>query len=167
MHGDDGHDLMRGGEGNDIMYGGEGNDRMSGNDGDDVMIAHDGTNRMIAGDGDDILIGGAGVDQASGGEGADIFVADQTSGNQGHMMIRDFNATEDSLYLQTGDVLTAQEMFDIFSLGATQDGRDVVFDNGSGELMTLLHTDLGDITVDSFYEADTSGDEEDFLLGFL
>jgi len=160
---------MRGGNGDDVMYGGTGDDRMSGNSDNDVIIGGEGNDKMQGGSGNDIMIGGDGVDQVSGNSGSDVFVADLTSANGGQMTVRDFKLGEDALYLNTGDVLTADELFTIFSAGATQTGKHIEFDNGEGDILTILSTDLDDISANDFYDIDTDADDgtEDLLLGFL
>lgn len=131
------------------------------------MTGSSGNDVLIGGAGDDQMRGGEGNDQAAGGSGNDIFVADMTSEDGGHMTVRDFTQGEDALYLDTGDILTADELFAIFSADATQTGKHVVYDNGDGNIMTLLHTNLEDLSADDFYDIDTEAEEEDMLLGFL
>ena len=176
LRGGDCDDMIYGGDANDIIHGDSGEDMLFGGTGDDVMHGDDGDDRMTGSSGNDVLIGGAGNDQMRGGEGNDqaaggsrndIFVADMTSEDGGHMTVRDFTQGEDALYLDTGDILTADELFTIFSADATQTGKHVVYDNGDGNIMTLLHTNLEDLSADDFYDIDTEAEEEDMLLGFL
>ena len=167
LKGGDGNDKMRGGTGDDVMHGDDGDDRMTGSSGNDVLIGGAGNDQMRGGEDNDIIIGGEGNDQAAGGSGNDIFVADMTSEDGGHMTVRDFTQGEDALYLDTGDILTADELFTIFSADATQTGKHVVYDNGDGNIMTLLHTNLEELSADDFYDIDTEAEEEDMLLGFL
>lgn len=108
----------------------------------------------------------SGGDNLSDGKGSDMSVLN-TSHDGGQVTISDFDENEDSLYLNTGDVLTQQELYDIFTAGAQQDGRHVVYSDDAGNVMTLLKTNLEDIEVDDFYDIDTEAEEEDLLLGFL
>lgn len=62
----------------------------------------------------------------------------------------DFTLGEDSLSLATGDVLTAQDIFDIFMAGASQAGKATVIDTGDGVSMTLLNADLATLSIDDF-----------------
>lgn len=81
--------------------------------------------------------------------------------------MRDFDQGSDAIYLDAGDVLTAQEVFDIFSASATQAGRHVVFDNREGNILRLLDINLEDLGASDFYEINTEAEEEDMLIGLI
>ncbi|MCV9880124.1 type I secretion C-terminal target domain-containing protein [Brenneria sp. KBI 447] len=82
-----------GSAGSDELYGGSGNDQLFGGQGNDTLVG---------GDGDDILIGGA---------GADTFK--WQSGDIGHDVIKDFNASE-------GDRIDLSDL-----VGELEEGTDI------------------------------------------
>lgn len=104
-----GDDRLVGGTGNDEMIGGKGKDVLLGGAGDDHLWG-DGffgflssarvKDRVKGGAGNDTLEGGMDGDRLWGGEGADLFSFEIGRGGH-HDRIKDFNAMEDSIYLDT------------------------------------------------------------------
>ncbi len=101
LRGDDGNDTLNGGAGADRLEGGNGNDILNGDAGNDILIGDAGNDLLFGGEGNDILNGGSGLDTLrgglgndtlTGGSGADSFI--WKSGDLGHDIITDFNASE-------------------------------------------------------------------------
>lgn len=164
----DGHDALHGANGNDVVAGGgDDDDRRSGHSGNDTVDGGEGDDKIYGSQGNDTLITGHGSDQVSGGAGNDTFVV-HLNGDGGQTTLRDFTAGEDSLSFLTGDLITAEEIMEIFRSSASQQGKHVVFDDAAGNRMTLLHTLLDDIPDDAFavYEDGTEPDVvlEEFLF---
>ncbi|WP_299850104.1 spondin domain-containing protein [uncultured Roseovarius sp.] len=89
---------------------------------------------LVGGAGDDILDGGRGNDKLEGGIGADTFLFAQDSGID---VITDFEAGLDVLdFTATG----------VGELNAVQDGADVLIDLGEGNTVTLIDTQIADLS---------------------
>jgi Ca2+-binding RTX toxin-like protein len=165
IYGSNGADTLRGDEGNDTISGGEegstaDKDKIYGGDGDDLLQSgqtttptaermDDGDN-LYGGNGDDTLVGGAANDKLSGGKdddslegglGADQFVFKV---NGGLDVVLDFENDVDEIDLTDfsfADSATAMNF-------ASQNGDDVVFDFGIGDILTLSDTLLVDVSDD-------------------
>lgn len=112
-----------------------GNDTLRGTDFANVLRGNGGADLLDGRSGQDFLDGGAGNDMLIGGAGADRFVF---RGGYGGDAISDFSLAEaDALWLDDalwGGGLTASGVVTTF---ASVVGADVVFDFGSGNLLTL------------------------------
>ena len=166
VDGGNGSDILNGNNGNDLVLGGEGNDAMRGGGDDDLLDGGAGRDNMFGDAGNDIMIGGTGDDKMSGGSGSDTFVF--VTGH-GADTIRDFDTSQD--LIDFGGILVPfaplDETFDpgfdgpfplepvgndfeFYSQFATQDGANVVFTIDGGDSVTLLNTNLGDLSEDNF-----------------
>ncbi|MCG8709470.1 Ig-like domain-containing protein, partial [Brenneria sp. 4F2] len=104
-------DLSSANGGNDILNGGSGNDILFGQGGHDTLYGGSGNDKLYGGSGDDTLIGGSGNDILTGGSGADLFK--WQSGDVGHDVIKDFNASE-------GDRIDLSDL-----VGELEEGTDI------------------------------------------
>ncbi len=128
--GDAGNDRIDGGSGNDVMNGAVGNDRLNGQDGHDRLVGMDGNDTLDGGLGNDTLSSGRGNDQLFGGEDADLFIF-QRGSDVDH--IQDFQNNIDTIDLTTFSLDSVQQ-----ALGfAKQQGSDVVFDFGRGDMLIV------------------------------
>ena len=172
LFGDNGNDLLLGGggfdrlfggAGNDTGYGGDGSDALFGMDGNDRLYGQDGNDRFWGGTGNDLLDGGAGDDQLRGGAGfdtlvgstgndtltgnfnADTFVFADFGGGFGQDTITDFDANNDLEKIDLSLVSGITDFTDLVNNRMNQVGAHVVIDDGSGNTITLLNVNLGDL----------------------
>jgi len=138
----DGDDELHGGEGDDVIYGGEGDDFIFAGAGEDQVFGGEGNDELLGRNSDDILDGGSGDDLLVGGKGTDTFVFGLGYGND---VVEDFKANKEFLDLD-GQIAD----FGDFLAGAAQVGKDVVFTAADGGTLTLLKTDLDDMSADNF-----------------
>lgn len=95
-----------------VIEGRSFDDRLRGTSEDDVIIGNGGDDRLIGRDGNDVLVGGSGDDRLVGGAGSDTFVfgSEAQNGNRERDVIRDFDASEDSIIFGEDVVIrTVQE----------------------------------------------------------
>ncbi len=156
-----GADIINGNNGNDEINAGSGNDAVRGGGGNDLILGGAGRDNLFGDSGADVLIGGVGNDKLTGGSGADIFVFETGHGAD---IVQDFNAEED--VLDFSGILIPLEVepidpgldfpifpefgFEVYAEYATQDGANVVFTIDGGDSVTLLNTDLGDLSDANF-----------------
>lgn len=96
-----------------------------------------------AGKGNDILRGGDGNDRMTGGADADTFVF---AGSINADVITDFETGVDKIdFTDYGPISDADA-----TAIASQAGNHVVLDLGSNGQVTLLNTDIGDLSLDDF-----------------
>lgn len=126
--GDAGDDYLNGRAGNDQIYAGTGNDRLFGQDGNDKLIGADGADR---------LHGGSGRDTLGGGNGNDTFLFREGDEND---LIVDFEDNADTIRLLDFGISNFTQARN----HAVQDGDDVVFDLGGGDVLTVR-----DITINA------------------
>lgn len=124
-----GNDILRGGKDNDHLSGGAGDDDLRGNGGNDILYGEAGNDRLWGGAGNDTLNGGGGNDTLKGGEGRDTFVF-----FSGIDTIRDFDPTEDALYLHSS-LLGGQTAGALVERYANVQSDGVHFDFGAHELI--------------------------------
>ena len=135
-----GHDTLRGGAGDDVLNGGWGHDLLHGDEGGDILRGGSGSDRLHGGEGDDVL---------TGGWGQDVFVFDG-----GNDVISDFSTgigrwwspPADTIEIDLDEIAT----FDALIAAANQEDKNIVFNTGEDESLTLLNTDLADLTGDMF-----------------
>ncbi len=117
----------------DTLSGSDGANKLSGGKGDDVLLGRGG---------DDRLDGGAGNDSLDGGNGNDTFVF---TGNWAQDSILDFGE-DDIIELDAA----AHGKLDAVLAQAVQNGTDAILDFGDGNSITLVNTQIADVTQDSF-----------------
>ena len=132
-----GDDEIYGGAQRDTLFGGADDDTITGEFGNDSLFGGIGADTLVGDGGDDDLDGGAGNDTLTGGSGGDDFIFLDTGSGTGADLITDFQNAVDTLQfddaLWTG-TLTAQQIVADF---ATETGTAVVFDFGSGNIVTV------------------------------
>ena len=128
----------------------------TGNGADNLVRGNQGDNTLYGAWGNDLLVGAAGKDLLGGGQGADRLVggadADtfQFIGDWGQDVVDDFDTT------QSGEVLDLRLQNEIHSFDdliadhATQKGRSVLIEDGTGNSITLRGVDLVDLQADDF-----------------
>ena len=172
LFGGDGNDLLRGGMGGDFHDGGDGMDRASyvnatarvivdlaqpslntgfaegdrfvsveqvyGSDHSDRLYGDNADNWLFGADGDDDLHGRVGDDILSGGDGADMF---HFEAGWDRDQIVDFEIGADILVFSAFGLISVQGAFD----HASQSGRDVVFDFGDGDVLSIRGVTIADL----------------------
>lgn len=126
IHGTSSKDVLKGDSGANELSGKAGNDKLFGQGGDDT------------------LVGGAGKDTLTGGKGADTFVFSDDSGKD---KIKDFSSVDT---IDLADVTEIESYADLTASHMTQDGKNVVIDDGDGTVITLLNVSSADLTADNF-----------------
>ncbi len=158
--GGSGNDIVKGGSGNDKLIGGSGDDKLKGGTGDDKLNGSGGNDKIKGAAGDDIIKGGRGNDQVFGGGGDDSVKGgggrdivhgdkgdDKMWGNGGaDIFVFERGDDRDTIMDFQNDADTIQfagfrstDPFDV----AEQVGRDVVFNFGSGDTLTVENTTIG------------------------
>lgn len=132
LAGKSGRDHLSGDGGDDRLLGQNGRDYLSGGDGNDMLRGGHGADRLRGGDGDDRLVGNNGNDMMRGGKGADVFVFNDA--REGHDVIADFDASEDSLVF--GDAVPESYLLE-------QQGSDTTIQYGES-MLTLQNFDVQD-----------------------
>ena len=140
-----GDDEIRGRRGDDVVNGGGGNDLVRGDEGNDIVNGGNGDDKVKGDAGDDVLNGDAGSDIYDGGRGADTFVFEA----DGELdKINDFEDGVDVIDLTSYGFADASEVLAL----ATEQGFDVYFNFGGGDLLKIDDTRLAQI------------DETDFIV---
>lgn len=142
-----GNDIVRAGSGNDLLSGGGGKDRLIGNAGQDELSGNAGNDRLFGNGGADRLIGGAGDDLLIGGGQADTFVF---FGAFGHDTIRDFNSHKRAEKIDLSALEEITNLRDLRNNHMSQDGGDVVIEDGNGNTITLLDVGMADLGSSDF-----------------
>ncbi|WP_149141519.1 hypothetical protein [Gemmobacter caeruleus] len=174
LSGGEGNDILIGGLGADSLDGGNGTDRatysgtgavvadlqnaaantgaaagdtytsienLQGSEGNDALRGNAGANTIWGGLGNDSLMGRGGNDVLVGQGGADRFIFAK---NEGADIITDFADNEDLLDLRGFGVTTFAQI----SAYASQSGADVVFNFGTGGMLTLRNITLAALADD-------------------
>lgn len=141
LFGDDGRDTLKGGRHGDRLHGGRDADRLDGGGGQDRLFGGLGNDRLSGGYGDDVLIGGRGDDRLHGGRGADRFVFGKEMASD---VVRDFADDLDMLDLRAFGFASRSEA----RSSASNVGRDVVFDFGGDDVLTVLDMTKGELRDD-------------------
>lgn len=143
MWGDAGADRLRGGAGNDTLYGGSGNDRVAGGDGNDRMFGDSGNDVLWGNAGADRLRGGTGNDTLYGGSGADTFIFGKGFDRD---VIADFENNVDTIAMSNG-----VRNFSQARSYAEQVGKDVIFDFGGGDVLTVKNITIAALADDMVF----------------
>jgi len=152
LFGEAGADSLSGGSGNDYLSGGTGNDTLYGNFGSDLLVGGDDLDQLFGGTGDDTLRGGTGDDTLQGNQGVDVIEGgagnDDLRGGTlvdtfifavGHDVdsISDFEESQDILSLASALVGGLTDGAAIIAQYGDASSGQVVFDFGSGDMVTL------------------------------
>lgn len=140
-------DTLSGNASSNRIEGGKGSDTLDGREGRDVLIGGDGNDQLTGGKGNDVLTGGKGNDVLTGGENLDIFVFKDGFGID---KITDFNATNDLEVIDLTAVSAIKGFNDLKNNHMEKAGADVVLNDGSGNKITLLGVDFGDLNKADF-----------------
>ncbi|QQM33128.1 hypothetical protein JET14_22010 (plasmid) [Martelella lutilitoris] len=126
------NDVFHGGGSDDLAYGGDGNDEIYGQAGDDLIVSDGGNDGLYGGAGNDRLYGGSGNDWLDGGSGDDVFVFEESFGQD-----------------RIGSFEYSRDHIDLSSVGAISDWNDLldhhlyevdgnaVIDDGAGNTITF------------------------------
>ncbi|MEO0392662.1 MAG: calcium-binding protein [Pseudomonadota bacterium] len=147
MYGNLGNDNITGGALADVLYGGQGADTVNGGDGNDAVYGNIDADVLNGDAGNDALFGGQGADTIDGGAGADSIGGNRDNdvltggaGNDafnfaggGADVITDFNLTQDTADLSTGNFTTFQSVLDAIT---EADGNSTIA-LGGGNSVTL------------------------------
>ena len=156
MFGGGGNDRLLGGANNDILSGGVGLDVLLGGNGRDQLLGGLGNDRLNGGAGNDKLKGGSGGDKLNGGQGRDVMTGGK--GNDdfifadgfGVNRIRDFeenNSREDIVLTDVSAITGFRALKNKFM---SQQGDDVVIDDGAGLKILVLDTNIADMNKGDF-----------------
>ncbi|MEP3344909.1 MAG: hypothetical protein ABJO09_21620, partial [Hyphomicrobiales bacterium] len=115
---------------NDNIRGDAGSNRLWGASGNDAIFGRAGNDTLLGGSGNDYLNGGGGNDVLRGDGGADSF---HFAINSDSDRISDFQNNVDTIQLQGFGLSNASEAMGF----ASQVGADVVFNFGSGDVLTV------------------------------
>ena len=140
-HGGDGDDLIFGGKGGDTLYGEDGADEVRGGIGSDTLLGGADADALFGGNGRDELDGGTGDDDLSGGRGKDRFIFREGGGAD---TITDFENDRDWVSFDMDGVTTKFQAAQF----AMQDGNDVVYDFGGGDVLRVLNMTVADMADD-------------------
>lgn len=154
LNGGDRNDTLEGGAGSDKLYGKDGNDSIEGGTGDDYISGLTGDDTLKGNEGDDELRGGKGNDTLTGNEGNDTLY-----GNDGDDVFRFYKGNESDLVvdfennIDTIDIdrnITGISSDDVGSAlsKAEQIGSDVLFDFGSGDILTVENATIAQLEDD-------------------
>jgi surface adhesion protein len=138
INGTSGSDTLLGTAGDDILFGQAGNDSLNGGKGNDYLFG---------GDGNDVLRGGGGDDTLVGGAGADTFV--WKSGDTGHDVIKDFNASAGDR-IDLSDLLhneTASTIDNFLKITTAADGTSTLQVSSEGKLNAAGGIANADVTI--------------------
>jgi len=142
LYGDSGNDRLDGGIGADLVNGGSGRDRLYGSAGNDELVGGAGRDILRGGTGKDELNGGKGNDVLIGGGGADLFVF---RSNAGHDTINDFNALSNKEDIDLSAVKSIKSFRDLKNNHMSQDGENVIINDGANTVIELIGIDMADL----------------------
>lgn len=142
-----GNDTLRGGDSNDRLRGAVGNDTLFGDAGRDLLYGEAGNDTLRGGQGRDLLEGGAGDDYLDGGAQSDTYVFADGSGNDTIARFA-WDLAEEKIDLSAVSAIT--DYSDLEDNHMSQVGADVLIDMLTGDTITILNTDLADLTADNF-----------------
>lgn len=140
-------DALFGEAGNDALDGGADDDRLYGGQGDDILQGGAGDDYLSGDAGFDTLIGGAGNDTLRGAFNADTFIFEDGFGQD---TITDFDVANAYEKISLVAVSGITDWADLTANHIAQSGDDVIIDAGGGNTISLLETELGDLTAGDF-----------------
>ncbi len=156
LFGRDGDDVLRGKGGNDVLKGHADDDRLAGSggrdklfggSGDDVLKGGGSHDKLAGGSGNDKLYGGGGKDKIEGGSGENYLIggggADEFIFKTGINIITDFGRGNDQISLKKNKEI--KSFSDLRKNHWSQDGDDVVIEDGLGNTLTIEDTLLADL----------------------
>ena len=154
LNGGDRNDTLEGGAGSDKLYGKDGNDSIEGGTGDDYMSGLTGNDILKGNEGDDELKGGNGKDTLTGNEGNDTLYGNDGDdifefyqGNNSDLIV-DFENDIDTLYIDHNiSGISSDDVGSALSK-AEQIGSDVLFDFGSGNILTVENATIAQLEDD-------------------
>lgn len=125
-------------------WGSAANNRLIGNAVGNTLDGRNGNDFLDGGGGNDTLWGGAGCDTLTGGSGSDVFVF-----RKGHEqdLILDFQDNTDKIRFLDLGVSSASQARSF----ARQDGADVIFDFGAGDVLTVRNITIGALADDMIF----------------
>lgn len=156
LFGDSGADRIYGGRGDENIAGGAGRDRIFGGDGDDRLSGGSDRDRIFTGEGVDFIYGGGGFDQIvvgagrstlTGGKGADDFIFIDGIGSHTIVDFEACRASEDIILRRVTEITSYD---DLVTNHMTQDGADVVIDDGAGLTIRLRNVSLSALNAEDF-----------------
>jgi Ca2+-binding RTX toxin-like protein len=139
-----GNDTMFGQNNNDTLTAGAGDDKLYGGNDRDLLFGENGRDTLSGDHGDDVLNGGRGNDRLIGGVGKDVFVFDESSGDD---VVVDFDTKHDvmnfqGVYTDFADAINhAQVTADGVKFRYTGDDNQDHFITVSGVNITSLKAD--------------------------
>ena len=125
--------------------GNSGNNTITGNSGNNTLTGRAGNDKLRGGEGNDTLKGDSGNDSLEGGVGADTFVFQKKFNRD---VILDFENNIDTISV-SGFGITTWAKAKTF---ATQVDGDVVFDFGSGDILTVRNITISALSNDMVFE---------------
>ena len=156
LFGDSGADRIYGGRGDENIAGGAGRDRIFGGDGDDRLSGGSDRDRIFTGEGVDFIYGGGGFDKIvvgagrstlTGGKGADDFIFIDGIGSHTIVDFEAGRASEDIILRRVTEITSYD---DLVTNHMTQDGADVVIDDGAGLTIRLRNVSLSALNAEDF-----------------
>ena len=145
--GGNGHDRLYGGRQNDILYGGNGDDGLFGDSGADRIYGGRGDENIAGGGGFDQIVVGAGRSTLTGGKGADDFIFIDGIGSHTIVDFEAGRASEDIILRRVTEITSYD---DLVTNHMTQDGADVVIDDGAGLTIRLRNVSLSALNAEDF-----------------
>ena len=130
--GNNGADILRGGDKEDYLNGGKGNDMLYGDNQRDVLFGSNGRDTLDGGQADDTL---------EGGRGNDTFIF--RSGGDSDTII-DFENDRDRVLFDIDGITSRAQVAGFIN----QDGADVVYDFGGGDVLRILNMTVADMADD-------------------
>jgi len=140
------------------IAGGEGHDTIYGTNGPDILYGQNGNDTIYGLDGDDVIVGGEGYNALYGGGGADLFLVDETSGQN----VFDGGAGYDEIRASTRNTMIA-----ISSLTGIEKISSGGFTNvqiGLANLLSFANWDFTNVEITGVTQI-VGGNQADVIVG--
>lgn len=147
LSGNGGADVLFGGEGNDSLNGGGSGDALHGDNGSDILFGNGGGDTLNGQDGRDVIHGGKGNDVLSGGAKADVFVFEDSWGED---IISDFS-TNNKEDIDLSAVSQITNFADLLANHLRVNGDDFAEIYVGANSIVLTGVDIADIGVGLAY----------------